>query len=203
MSNPAEQAESEERRKYFRVDDELRLTLRRIEADELEQQVQQFNHTIANDFLVSSLAAISAEMSAAMHRIEGQSPDVAAYLRALDRKVDVIAHSLASKDQSLSDLPPVQPVNLSAGGISMLVDEDYPAGAAVEIKMLLFPSFVGVMTYGTVVGCSLLPEPDKATGHTHSIRVEFTHMREADRDALVKHVLYCQGAQLRDRSAET
>jgi hypothetical protein len=67
--------------------------------------------------------------------------------------------------------------------------------------MLLFPSFTGLLIYGTVVDAS---PPSEALGEEagrfeHLVRIEFTHIREQDRELLIRHLLRRQSDQLRDR----
>jgi c-di-GMP-binding flagellar brake protein YcgR len=187
----------DERREYFRIDDAVRLSIRKVPEEQIEELLQRLEYNIAGNFTVmSGLAAISAEMAVSMRRIEHESPDVAAYLKALDRKIEVLGRAFTAQESNLLD-ESAHPVNLSAGGMAMLVNECYPVGSAIEVKMLLFPSLTGVLTYGHVVACERLQEAPEKPGYTHQLRVEFTHMREQDRDILIRHVLRCQSLALR------
>lgn len=191
------QQQNDERREYFRVDDAVRLSIRKVPEHETDDLLQRLEQNVAGSFtLMSSLASISAEMAVSMRRIENSSPDVAAYLKALDRKIEVLGRAFIAEETELVE-EQAQPVNLSAGGMGMLVNEVYPVGSAVEVKMLLFPSFTGVLTYGRVVACDPVETPSDEHGYSHSMRIEFTHMREQDRDILIRHVLRCQSLALR------
>jgi len=190
---------NDDRREYFRVNDAVRLNIRLVDQAQLDELLARLEQGITGSFTVmSSLAAISAEMAVSMRRIENSDPDVAGYLKALDRKIEVLGRAfLAEETDLVSEV--AHPVNLSAGGMGMLVNEQYPVGASVEIKMLLFPSFTGVLTYGTVVACSPLAAEDREQGYSHDMRIEFTHLREQDRDILIRHVLRCQSMELRNK----
>ena len=94
------------------------------------------------------------------------------------------------------------PVNLSAGGMCAGVKEDLAAGAAVEIRMLLFPSFTGLMIYGTVVDTVPARDEADAARFPYQTRIEFTHIREQDRELLIRHLLRRQSMQLRDRQED-
>ena len=161
MSNGVKQTK-DDRREFFRVNDAVRLTIRKVAEEELPALLECLEQNITGNFtIISSLSAISAEMAASMRRIEINEPDVAAYLKALDRKIEVLGRALIANESELI-VEQAHPVNLSAGGMGMLVGEEYQAGQSVEIKMLLFPSFTGVLIYGTVIDCSpLAPEETK------------------------------------------
>ena len=82
------------------------------------------------------------------------------------------------------------------------VDEEYEPGAALEIRMLLFPSFTGLMIYGTVVDSEPAREDDESQRFEYLTRIEFTHIRESDRELLIRHLLRRQSLQLREQFEE-
>jgi len=198
MSNGGSPSD-QDRREYFRVNDAVRLTLRKVANDEMPGLLQRLDHNITGNFTVmSSLAAISAEMAASMRRIENGNPDIAAYLKALDRKIETLGRAFIASDSELM-AEEAHAVNLSAGGMGTLVNDAYEPGQVVEIKMLLFPSFTGVLTYGTVVDCVPIDAQESREDYGYRMRIEFTHMREQDRDLVIRHVLRCQSNELRKK----
>ncbi len=188
---------NEDRREYFRVNDSVRVSIRQVPEDQLDTLLQRMQQNFTDGFTVmSSLIGISAEMAVSMRRIENSDPDVAAYLKALDRKIEVLGRAFISQESELLE-EPAHPVNLSGGGMGILLNECYRPGQVLEIKMLLFPSFTGVLMYGTVVDCEPVDERDRDSGYSYRMRLAFTHMREQDRDLLIRHVLRCQSNALR------
>lgn len=203
MSDTDQQTQNNERRSFFRIDDTVRLSLRPVPAGELEDRLERLEHDLAGNFTVmSSLAAITAQMTVGLRRIENRDPDLAAYLRAIDQKIEVIGRAFIAQEPELAAEKAV-PVNLSAGGMCVGAEECYEPGTTLEIRMLLFPSFTGLMIYGTVVECSPTPEGALPAGYPQMVRVEFSHIREPDRELLIRHLLRRQGDQLRgDRFEE-
>ena len=192
---------ADDRRNFFRVDDTIRLSLARVPEDEFEERVERLDHDRAGNFTVmSSLAAITAQMTIGLRRIENRDPDLAAYLRAIDQKIEVIGRAFIA-EESEEIAKHAVPVNLSAGGMCVGSHEAFAPGSHVEIRMLLFPSFTGLMIYGTVID-SAAPKVDDGQEVQHFeqlVRVEFTHIREQDRELLIRHLLRRQSDQLRDR----
>ncbi len=187
-----------ERRSYFRVDDQVRLALRKVPPGELDRLLQRLDLDLAGNFTVmSSLAAITAQATVVLRRIENRDPELASYLRAIDQKIEVIGRAFIAQEPELVAQAAV-PANLSAGGMCVGVDEPLAPGDAVEIRMLLFPSFTGLMIYGSVVECQPAEEPD---AFSHRVRIEFSHIRERDRELLIRHLLRRQGDQLREDRA--
>jgi hypothetical protein len=188
-----------DRRSFFRIDDTVRMSLRRVPREELQSRLERLEHDLAGNFTVlSSLAAITAQMAAGLRRIENRDPDLAAYLRAIDQKIEVIGRAFIATEPELVSQAAV-PVNLSAGGMCAGVEEHYESGADIEIRMLLFPSFTGLMIYGTVVECHPAGDEDSTAAYRHLARIEFSHIREQDRELLIRHLLRRQSDQLRDR----
>ncbi len=192
-----------DRREFFRIDDDVVVAVRRVPADELDARLRELEQGLDTDFTVmSSLAGVTAQMAVYLRRIENQMPDVAAYLKAIDRKLDILGRAFLSNDELLTS-EHAQQVNLSAGGACLQVNECYDAGSLLEVRMLLFPSFTGLLAYADVVDCD--PEPAEEAGDDacYRLRVEFTHMREQDRDILIRHILRRQGEALRGRRRDS
>lgn len=202
MIEREQRQQKEDRREYFRIDDSVRVDISPVPADQVDRLEERLEQKIGSGFTVmSSLAAISAEMAVSMRRIESSEPDVAAYLKALDRKIEVLGRAFVARDSHLVKQPARQ-VNLSAGGMSMLANEAYHAGQTLEIEMLLFPSLTGLVMYGKVVDSSPVEEGDAGPGYSWRIRLAFTCLREQDRDLLIRHILRCESNVLRKRGLE-
>lgn len=192
--NKARVLPGDDRRSFFRVDDTVRLSLRAVSEDEIGKRLDRLEQDLAGNFAVmSSLAAITAQMAVGLRRIESRDPDLAAYLRAIDQKIEVIGRAFLAQEPEIAAEKAVA-VNLSAGGMSVTGEQCFETGQLVEIRLLLFPSFTGLLLYGTVVECTDVPDGQGRK----LVRVEFTHIREQDRELLIRHLLRRQSAQLRD-----
>lgn len=190
-------AVSAERREYFRIDDAVRLSIRRVEPGEVDALIDRLEQGMAGSFTVmSSLSAISAQMAAGMRRIEHADPDVALYLKALDQKIEILGRAFLATESDLINAP-ARGVNLSAGGMSLAVREPFEPGDSLEIKMLLFPSFTGVLTYAEVIDCVPAEAEQVAAGYPFRVRVGFSRLREQDRDILIRHIIRRQSESLR------
>lgn len=197
MNEGRAQDTNEERRRYFRIDDTLRLTYRVVSQDELEDGLRKLEEGAVEQFTVmSSLTALNTQMAVHMRRIQNEDPDIALYLKALDQKIEILAQALVSQETTLLTQQGM-PVNLSAGGMSLDVTEAHSPGQMLELKMLLLPSFTGLMTYAEVIRCDDPPDEAREQGFSQRLHLEFIHMREQDQDLLIKHILRRQGDQLR------
>jgi hypothetical protein len=190
-----------DRRSFFRIDDTVRLSLARVSQHELAERLERLEQDLAGNFTVmSSLSAITAQMTVGLRRIENRDPDLAAYLRAIDQKIEVIGRAFIAQESEVVGEHAV-PVNLSAGGMCVGTQEHFEPGDSLEIRMLLFPSFTGLMIYGSVIEVErpTADHGEDASRFEHLVRIEFTHIREQDRELLIRHLLRRQSDQLRDR----
>ena len=118
------QAKRRERRSFFRIDDTVRLSVRRDFTARSWRAAWTGWSMIspATSPCMSSLAAITAQMTVGLRRIENRDPDLAAYLRAIDQKIEVIGRAFIAQEPELVAQKAV-PVNLSAGGMCAGVEE--------------------------------------------------------------------------------
>jgi hypothetical protein len=189
-----------ERRGYFRIEDCLSLNYHEVPAAELPQRLEQMEQEMDSNFTVmSGLASISQQMTGVLHRIQAESPEIAHYLKSLDQKVDLLGRALLSGGVNHT-AESSRPVNLSVSGMAFRSSEPLEVGVVLELRLLLFPSLTGFLTFGTVVGCDELESEEQE--YSHLIRITFTHMRDSDRDVLARHIVQRQTAQLQKLRAQ-
>ena len=193
--------ENQERRQYFRIEDSVRLSYQQVSQAELAARLAEHSQDTQNQFTVlGSLHTITQEMSGVLRKVESQTPEVARYLKALDRKIELLGRALLNHNEDLLEQP-AKAVNLSASGISFDASEPLEAGSLLEIKLLLLPDYVGMLIYGEVVTSEGNSADD--SGPRFCTRVNFTHLREEDQDMLIRHVLQRQSEYLRKRRDQT
>lgn len=194
MSNRPDTAHQDERREFFRIDDTIRVSYRKLDDKALAKHIETLEQGNGGSFtLMTRLQGISQHLSASLHRIEHRNPDVANYLKGLDEKINLLGQSLLAQESDLLDQPS-EAVNLSAGGIALDSPEMLQVGTHLEIKLLLLPSYTGIVAFGEVVGVMSAAEGDDSS---YRLRINFVHIRETDREALIRHILRRQGQMLR------
>ena len=186
--------EAVERRRYFRVDDRVSLACRPLADDELTGALERLRTGYPDKLsLASAFASNSTQMRQAMERIRTDSSDIAAYLEGLNEKLDLLVQLMAAADSELCEHPD-HDINLSASGISFVARRPMGLGQLLEIKLLMFPSYVCILAFGPVVHC------DRLQGFPGGYRlgIEFAHIRETDRELIVRHVTQKQSTLLRE-----
>ncbi|MEO5342068.1 MAG: PilZ domain-containing protein [Gammaproteobacteria bacterium SHHR-1] len=187
----------ENRRTFFRIEDRLQISYKRIGPDELSELVDKLYRDELDHFSVASeIMALRTEAAPLMRQISSQSADIANYLSSLDQRLELLARTVAARDSDLTEHPP-RDCNLSASGIAIGVDQPLQAGEMLEVSLLLLPSYAGVRAIAEVVDCT--PSTAQQTEAAYQLRLNFSHMREKDRDLLIKHIIQRQGEMLRKR----
>lgn len=197
MSSQEQQDGHQDRRQFFRIDDTVSLSYQKVPLADLPARLEQMEHVQESNFtVVSSVAAITQKMAGVLHKIESRSSDVAAYLRSIDRKIELVARAFLAQNSDISEQP-AHAVNMSATGMAFDASEALEVGDMLELKILLMPSFTGILIYAEVVGCDRLESDENDLPYL--LRVNFSHMRDSDQDILISHVIQRQSVELRKR----
>jgi hypothetical protein len=193
--SPETQAETQhERRAFFRIDDSILVSWRHIGASDSSHGNASLAQVADERFtIITRLQGISRHLSGALRRIEQRDPDTADYLKAMDEKITLIAQNFLADEAGIAGQT-AKSVNLSAGGVALDSKDSLEVGSQVEIKLLLLPSYTGVIALGEVMRVTDVPEN---IDYPYRLHINFTHIRDNERDALIGHILRRQGEMLR------
>ena len=168
-----------ERRRFYRIDDEVLLAVEQIDQAELDERLEDF-WTNEHAFSIRNNYNFQIEQHIAdRHKIDNRMPELGRYLGVLEKQIGRLTDKLIDNDneQALTS----KTVNLSAQGIAYSDDQVPDQGEMVELKLRLLPSGLRLVIIARVV----LVEKDQ---DSHRISLDFEHLHEADREILIKHV---------------
>ncbi len=191
----------EERREYFRIADEVVLDYREISEPEVGPLIERINASVPDRFTAaSSFAATSRQMAHLLYKVQSQSPELARCLQAIDQKLNSLAQLFMSEEMQVRKQPTRQ-VSLSGGGIAFAAHREFPVGSLLEMRIVLLPDTVGILTVGKVVKC------DRQLMGKHGefpwqLAVSYEHLRESDRELLVRHIMSKETRRLREQRGE-
>ncbi len=177
----------QERRRYFRIDDRVGLTLTAIPAEDEDRVIAGFADASARVGLINELRAIREKHLPQRRSLETRFPTVATYLNMLEQQIETLAFAIDQRDDFPRD--PDTPVNLSGQGLSLQTELVLGIGALVEVRLALFPDRSRIEALARVV---------KLDGGESGMETafEFTHLRDADREAIIHHVHALQRTRL-------
>jgi hypothetical protein len=176
-----------ERRSFLRISDQAILKYRKVKDLQALSGADRPSADISSFTIKARFFAINQKLRPARSKLEQQSRELAAYLKAIDEKLDLLADLAFETEHDLIDMP-TREVSLSAGGTSFHAEKPLELGTLLELWLLLLPSHAGIVTYANVVYCRRndTPEDDR---YPYKIGVEFRNIREEDRDLIICHVL--------------
>ncbi len=187
MSEGQHAASQRERRRYFRIDDRVGLDLAQITVADEAQVIADFPRASARFGLVNDLRAVRDAHLPQRRSLERRFPTVASYAAVLERQIETLAFALDERDGG--PVAPNQLINLSAQGFCFETDSDFSVGSLVEVRLTLFPDRSRIKALARVISTDS-GESGKETAF------DFTHLREADREAIIRHVHALQRRRL-------
>jgi hypothetical protein len=198
--NDNQNAPSEERREYFRIDDQVLLNLRPIAEAEVTAVRERIMDRVPDRFTVAANFAVNSRATARLlHGLASGSPDAARYMRLMDQKLNQLARLFVLDEVERGDYPLLN-VNLSAGGLVFPSRREFAAGELVEMRMVLYPDMVGILTVSRVIYCERFA--NQPGDFPWQVAVEYAHIRESDRDLLCSHIMLRQTELLRQQRGE-
>ena len=179
---------SEERRRYFRVNDEAEISYRVMEDKDIDAWQQELGTGSA-----SELAKLETEIGVALSHLKSQMPQVGKLMELFNQKINLVTRSQVSA-MELDDDGEVKRINLSACGIAFHTEEAIPADQQLLIQMKLKPSNITVTVSGQVI------ESIDKKDDSHLIRVEFHELDSNNQDLLMQHMFQVQSRELQKKN---
>ncbi len=174
----------EERRRYYRIEDLVSLQANVVKADELEKKLEEFRLNRNQFSIHNSFNHNIEEQLADLQIIEDKIPELARYLKGLQRQVDRLTAAALPGQASLQQKQ--KNVSLSAQGISFFTDGDFKPVDVVELKLQLMPSAQQLLIYSRVV--LVEDNEDDSKAGKFRVSLDFEHIHDADREILIKHI---------------
>jgi len=171
-----------ERRGSYRVADSIGLRVGLVPSQAERSALTSANGARERFAMINKLLVMREKSLPAFRKIERTAPDVAKYLRHLEKQIETVARVLGQSGNALPD-EPTDDVTLSATGLSFVSASAYPVDALLELRMVLFPEQVHLFLYGRVVRVEDELDPDLPT-----VSVAFDTISAEDSELLIKHL---------------
>ncbi|MEM7561518.1 MAG: PilZ domain-containing protein [Pseudomonadota bacterium] len=174
---------SGERRRYYRIDDEVAIACDPVKEIQVDERLKDFwdnDHafSIRNNYNFQIEQHI-----ADFHKIESKMPELGRYLCVLQKQIDRLSEKLIAEefDQTLTQ----GKVNLSAQGISFVTNQKLDPKSLVEVNMKLLPSGLHLLIIARVIKTEKAENDESGE---YRVSLDFEHLREEDREILIKHI---------------
>ena len=179
-----------ERRRYFRIDDEIGLRYRLLTLEE----VVDFNEGRL-PIEDSETAILDRQITVLLEAVRIQSPEVCELIDLLNQKI-----SLLGGAQPSSNVPAMSPpvgVNLSACGVAFECTSMMQSGEVLLLDIMLNGSRIHFPVLGRIVASDKVVASNG--GQVYLTRVDFEQVDDASQELLVQHVVRQQGRLLKAR----
>jgi len=182
----------DERRDFFRIDDEIYLDFEAITDDEYAAAPLTLKNLHESTFSLSAdFATLNNNIHPILNNIKQLHPDIGEYLEVLNSKIDSLSQHMLYENSSF-DQSKVTSANLSASGIQFNSNEIYEPGQAVKLELVLLPEKIGVLIFGRIIKCD-----------ENYLSIEFEFLRPEDQELMIKHNLNKQMSDLREKNDYT
>ena len=191
-----EHEQDAERRRFFRIDDEVCLEYELISEQEYSNAPQELEQVQDSPFgLSADFASLNYEYNPILNSIRSAHPEVAQYFDFLNRKLDALSQRMLEEEVPCENSTR-QLVNISASGIAFRSSESLDENQPLRIRLVLLPEKIGIMVFGRV------RHNHREEENKELISIDFEHIRYDDRELMIKHNLNKQMQELRQRSED-
>lgn len=172
-----------DKRKYFRIDDDVSLSVEPID--------KLYNYDSLQNYYDEKLAkqGVSNEVSYADEKIlpvakviQNKHPDVYEYIRHLESKIDIIYKKIELDSPNVNKCADMQRVNISASGMNFVSPKKYSENDFVEVLITLYPSNKIVYLIAKILRVNILSVDRVSTS------MEFLIINDANKELLIKHI---------------
>lgn len=191
---PEDEQESD-RRRYFRIEDRVGLAIVPVGADEEARLIESLDTQSSRAGLLNDLHSIRDLHLPERRALEYKFPTVAAYVKVIESQIEALAQALGD-GEGFPNSADTQAC-ISAQGVALDWPRALDIDSRAELRLTLFPDRVHIRALARVVRCD--PVDDQPGYRT---ALDFTHLREADREAIIRHVYRLQRLQLQAHAEE-
>lgn len=187
--------DTDERRRFFRVDDSVGLSYRVLTKDEADVFGEQ--QVIPTPDAPSALEEFDIQLQSLMSKLHRSDPLVAEVLELFNYKLNTLIGQVDAESHTINRVAyRMQEVNISACGMALASEENLPLDTFLALEVTLQPQGYQLSILAKVVGCYFREEEKD-----HFLRVDFCQLGQRDQELLIQHIVRRQGALLRMQRA--
>ncbi|MFK7854210.1 MAG: PilZ domain-containing protein [Granulosicoccus sp.] len=188
--------ESRERRRSYRLDDNIKLRVRVLDSKDLDTQLEEFDANRKQYRFHSHFLSELETRERQLDLIKHSHPEIGSYLDYLGQQLCKLTELQESEtDEDAQDVGHEAFVNISASGIRFLTKQELSSGMYVELGMLLPTTLTQVMLIAEVV------RSEKNAVGEWSVSLQYTRIDEEDKEAIIGHMARAQQQQLQAKRA--
>jgi hypothetical protein len=166
------------RRQYFRIKDKASVEIAVLEQHHSAAEYFELNPEFG---LISEFQLLDVESKHLLHAMTDKDKNLGQLLKVLNKKLDSLSRVLALSKQPV-DKSHIQDIDLSEGGLSLKSPDFLKDDQLVAIKLILLPSYSGLLLTGSVLSC----QGEKAP---YDLHLGFSDISEAHQQLIARHIM--------------
>ncbi len=183
----AKPATSNEKRDFFRVDEDIHLEFRTVSASFAEENYvgDAFEDSDESLRLIEQLNKIEKESDQSLKVLADKNRLLGDYLQTLNKKIDTIGRHIAfTSEESLKQRPKTR-VSLSEDGIGFICERAIYKDSLLAVRLIFLPNYVMASTFAKVVRCV-------EKGDNFQVAARFYQIYDKDRQIISRQILKSQ-----------
>ena len=169
------------RRQYFRIEDKVSVEVTPLTSSQSAATCFELSPEFG---LISEFQLLDVESKQLLRSVTDKDKNLGQFLKVMNKKLDSLSRVLALSNHA-TPTDSIQTVNLSEGGLSLAHEKTLTVQQKVAVKLVLLPSYSGLILEGKVLSCT----GDKAPYELH---IEFTDISEAHQQLIARHIMRIQ-----------
>lgn len=183
----------EDRRRFFRLDDEVVLDFQTISREEVTAWKE--SHQQHKD----ELSQLEQDIGTHISQLRAQNPTIGKLLELFNQKINLLGTNYTGHNKrEISATEARTRINLSACGMAFYTMEEVELEDHLLLHMQLKPSNTELSLTGTIVSM----EKAKSAGEPNLVRIDFSNLKEAEQEVLIQHLFQLQNRHLKLRSEQ-
>lgn len=184
-----------ERRNYFRVEDTFLLRIHPIdETSALSNSIPRQFEEDPSYSLMNELQTIDHDNNKYLRGIAELNSEIEAYLKGLNKKIDLIAAKMVESEQQAPDQKKIT-ISISEGGLSFISPKEFAHDSHLALQLTFLPTQHVLILFCKVINCTKV-----ANGY--NVALSFVNLSDSDRQYIAKHLMQLQMAERRQQNNE-
>lgn len=184
---------TDERREFYRVSSKAAIEMTLLNQGDLlqgEEFILPPEYQMLNEF-----RSMNSDSSAILRKIQDDDKNIGNYLKHLNKKLDLLASTIASNLSPINEQT-IQQIDISEGGMKFLGEDVIGTDSSIALKLTLLPDNLIFSFKGIVKTCDK-KKSSRGNFTGHLIHVEFIDVDPSDQHLLSKYVFQQQRRQLK------
>lgn len=194
--------QGQDNRRSFRISESVYIKFERLTDEEYHDGLEHRKIRLGqDDGAQAMLVDIEARLGEAMYMMGAESDHVGKAMTLLNNKLNVVIEQLPGLRQTKASLANLEPVTCDVGADGMVFPckEQLPVDAKMHLQFLLSSDNRFVETFCKVVRQTESPQGNDTGALPYGIAIEFTGMKQAQREILIQHMFNRESETLRMR----